>query len=78
MPLHVMSTTTLSDLTDPSNGIGTLSSTVVESFYLPVKYLREVTPYFRKASIVAEIGWDIQQGFLSRDVSHNAANKSLR
>ncbi|KMQ83603.1 beta-1-syntrophin-like protein, partial [Lasius niger] len=30
-----------------------------------VKYLREVTPYFRKASIIQEVGWELQRGFLS-------------
>ncbi|KAK0179999.1 hypothetical protein PV327_005687 [Microctonus hyperodae] len=29
------------------------------------KYLREVTPYFRKASIIQEVGWELQRGFLS-------------
>ncbi|CAH1188277.1 unnamed protein product [Phyllotreta striolata] len=32
---------------------------------LEVKYLREVTPYFRKASIISEVGWELQRGFLS-------------
>ncbi|XP_046397362.1 beta-1-syntrophin isoform X1 [Ischnura elegans] len=40
---------------------------VVTSFYLSVKYLREVTPYFRKASIISEVGWELQRGFLSSD-----------
>ncbi|KAI4493353.1 hypothetical protein M0802_009413 [Mischocyttarus mexicanus] len=31
----------------------------------PLKYLREVTPYFRKASIIQEVGWELQRGFLS-------------
>nr|CAD7575761.1 unnamed protein product [Timema californicum] len=31
---------------------------------LTVKYLREVTPYFRKASIISEVGWELQRGFL--------------
>ncbi|XP_063232854.1 beta-1-syntrophin isoform X2 [Bacillus rossius redtenbacheri] len=31
---------------------------------LEVKYLREVTPYFRKASIISEVGWELQRGFL--------------
>lgn len=35
------------------------------SFSLTVKYLREVTPYFRKASIISEVGWELQRGFLS-------------
>jgi len=30
-----------------------------------VKYLREVTPYFRKATIISEVGWELQRGFLS-------------
>ncbi|XP_045461764.1 beta-1-syntrophin [Harmonia axyridis] len=32
---------------------------------LEVKYLREVTPYFRKASIISEVGWELQRGFLT-------------
>ncbi|KAF6203311.1 hypothetical protein GE061_003729 [Apolygus lucorum] len=32
---------------------------------LEVKYLREVTPYFRKASLISEVGWELQRGFLS-------------
>lgn len=32
-----------------------------------VKYLREVTPYFRKASIISEVGWELQRGFLSNE-----------
>jgi len=27
--------------------------------------LREVTPYFRKATIISEVGWELQRGFLS-------------
>ncbi|KAL2738190.1 beta-1-syntrophin isoform X3, partial [Vespula maculifrons] len=34
-------------------------------FFVIVKYLREVTPYFRKASIIQEVGWELQRGFLS-------------
>lgn len=37
---------------------------MVTSFYLTVKYLREVTPYIRKASILSDIGWDLQRQFL--------------
>ena len=40
---------------------------VMASFYLTVKYLREVTPYFRKASIMADIGWELQAGFLGQE-----------
>lgn len=29
-----------------------------------MKYLREVTPYFRKASVLAEMGWDFAPGGL--------------
>lgn len=32
---------------------------------LEVKFLREVTPYFRKASIISEVGWELQREFLS-------------
>lgn len=30
-----------------------------------MKYLREVTPYFRKASIISEVGWELQRGFMA-------------
>ncbi|XP_071525306.1 beta-1-syntrophin isoform X1 [Panulirus ornatus] len=40
---------------------------VVPSFYVTVKYLREVTPYFRKASVMADIGWELQSGFLGAE-----------
>lgn len=43
---------------------------VVTSFYVTVKYLREVTPYFRKASIISEVGWELQRGFLSTIPPH--------
>ena len=36
-------------------------------FYFPVKYLREVTPYFRKTSILSELAWGT--GTLSREGS---------
>ncbi|EFN71732.1 hypothetical protein EAG_11591 [Camponotus floridanus] len=36
-----------------------------DAFVVAVKYLREVTPYFRKASIIQEVGWELQRGFLS-------------
>ena len=32
---------------------------------LEVKYMKEVTPYFQKAMLLAEIGWDNQPPFLS-------------
>ncbi|XP_048480695.1 beta-1-syntrophin [Plutella xylostella] len=32
---------------------------------LEVKYLREVTPYFRKASIISEVGWELQRGYMA-------------
>lgn len=47
-----------------------LHPTAVSSFYLTVKYLREVTPYFRKASISNDIGWDLSHRFLSTDVAY--------
>uniref|UniRef100_A0A182TTH1 Uncharacterized protein n=1 Tax=Anopheles melas TaxID=34690 RepID=A0A182TTH1_9DIPT len=34
------------------------------TFTIPVKFLREVTPYFRKASIISEVGWELQRAFL--------------
>jgi len=43
-----------------------LATEVVPSFYVTVKYLREVTPYFRKASIISEVGWELQKAFLSQ------------
>lgn len=43
----------------------TVSVTWNPSFWFAVKYLREVTPYFRKASIIQEVGWELQRGFLS-------------
>lgn len=33
-------------------------------FLFAVKFLREVTPYFRKASIISEVGWELQRAFL--------------
>lgn len=33
-------------------------------FIATVKFLREVTPYFRKASIISEVGWELQRAFL--------------
>lgn len=33
-------------------------------FLIKVKFLREVTPYFRKASIISEVGWELQRAFL--------------
>lgn len=32
--------------------------------FILVKFLREVTPYFRKASIISEVGWELQRAFL--------------
>lgn len=29
-----------------------------------MKFLKEVTPYFRKASIISEVGWELQRAFL--------------
>ena len=40
---------------------------VIMSFYLTVKYLREVTPFFRKASVLADLGWELQTGFLGAE-----------
>ncbi|XP_050531997.1 beta-1-syntrophin [Daktulosphaira vitifoliae] len=44
---------------------------------LEVKYLREVTPYFRKATIISEVGWELQKGFLSSSLPpHRSPQKS--
>lgn len=44
----------------------TIDEIIIEfSFFFAVKYLREVTPYFRAASIISEVGWELQRGFLS-------------
>lgn len=47
---------------------------------LEVKYLREVTPYIRKASLLNDIGWDLQRQFLGYSsvdqASQPAINKS--
>ncbi|KAI9552716.1 hypothetical protein GHT06_020595 [Daphnia sinensis] len=42
----------------------TVELEVVTSFYIAVKYLREVTPYIRKASLLSDIGWELQRQFL--------------
>ncbi|GAB6030415.1 synaptotagmin C2 domain protein, Syn1 [Chamberlinius hualienensis] len=47
---------------------------VVSSFYLTVKYLREVTPYFRKTSITNDIGWELSHGFLNSVESYAATS----
>ncbi|CAG0918570.1 unnamed protein product [Notodromas monacha] len=36
---------------------------------LEVKYLKEVTPFFKKTSLLREIGWELQRGFLGMDLS---------
>lgn len=45
---------------------------------LEVKYLREVTPYFRKASIISEVGWELQRGFLSDSPPSPSPHSSQR
>lgn len=39
-----------------------------------VKFLREVTPYFRKASIISEVGWELQRAFLCPLINPNGSN----
>lgn len=51
---------------------------VVPSFYIAVKYLREVTPYFRKASVMADIGWELQSGFLGAENGFLASDEERR
>lgn len=48
---------------------------VVTSFYLSVKYLREVTPYIRKTSLLAGIGWEEQKPFLGSAPSSDVVNE---
>lgn len=57
-----MANDSMFDTVDPCG-----SPLVVPSFYVTVKYLREVTPYFRKASVMADIGWELQSGFLGAE-----------
>lgn len=46
-------------------------------FIISVRYLREVTPYFRKATIISEVGWELQRGFLSSNPPiHRSPQKS--
>lgn len=41
-----------------------LNTHIYNSLCSAVKFLREVTPYFRKASIISEVGWELQRAFL--------------
>ncbi|KAK6630849.1 hypothetical protein RUM44_003019 [Polyplax serrata] len=34
---------------------------------MSIRGIEEITPYFRKASIISEIGWELQRGFLSSE-----------
>lgn len=34
-----------------------------------MKYLKEVTPYFRKASLLGELGWDLQKPYMGEKTS---------
>lgn len=43
-------------------------------FFFAVKFLREVTPYFRKASIISEVGWELQRAFLCPLINPNGSN----
>ncbi len=41
---------------------------------IPVKYLREVTPYFRKTSALNDLGWsntDTDSATTTKDIAHN-------
>ncbi|KAF0300195.1 Beta-1-syntrophin [Amphibalanus amphitrite] len=38
---------------------------VVPSFYVSVKYLREVKRYFRKATLTGQLGWDVEREYLT-------------
>lgn len=39
-----------------------------------VKFLQEVTPYFRKASIISEVGWELSKAFLCPLINPNGSN----
>ena len=42
-----------------------------------VKYLKEVTPYFRKASLLAELGWDLQKEYMPvTEGNHHHVNQN--
>lgn len=43
----------------------------INFLFLVVKYLKEVMPYFRKASILNEIGWDFSGGQFLQDQRSN-------
>lgn len=44
---------------------------------ISVKYLREVTPYFRKGAVLAEVGWEFQQGgFLPSSQVHRKSGRA--
>lgn len=47
-------------------------------FSVSVKYVREVTPYFRKVSILSEIGWELDPNFLVKSESISNSNTSRR
>ena len=56
---------------------GSLHSLVVTSFYVSVKYLREVTPFIRKATILSDIGWESQKPFLASTAGVAQASEQL-
>ncbi|XP_071480494.1 beta-1-syntrophin-like [Diadema setosum] len=39
---------------------------------LEVKYLREVTPYFRRSTIIGEVGWDTPSPYIIKEPGANA------
>ncbi|XP_015910895.1 beta-1-syntrophin [Parasteatoda tepidariorum] len=44
---------------------------------IEVKYLKEVTPYFRKGAALAEVGWEFQQGgFLPSSQLHRKSGRA--
>ena len=40
--------------------------------FFPVKYLREVTPYFRRSTIIGEVGWDTPSPYIIKEPGANA------
>lgn len=49
---------------------------LIKLFYdlILVTFLKEVTPYFRKASIISEVGWELQRPFLCPLATTSGAN----
>ncbi|XP_037088405.1 beta-1-syntrophin-like [Pollicipes pollicipes] len=51
---------------------------VVPSFYVSVKYLREVKRYFRKATLTGQLGWDVEREYLAEGAGSPAERPAER